>query len=179
MKFMVHIPFVESLGFELLRFENGEADIAMSPRGEHMNGWSVVHGGVTMTLLDVAMAHAARSVGVAPVGDAESAGGVELLHAATAESARSDTAASEPAAPATPDPRGVVTVEMKTSFMRPGLGRLVAKARLLTQTQTMAFCEASMFDSTGALLAHATGTFKYLRALPVGDRQLKRLNASD
>jgi len=60
-EFQVHIPFVEALGFELLRFANGEAEIAMTPREEHMNSWSVVHGGVTMTLLDVAMAHAARS----------------------------------------------------------------------------------------------------------------------
>ena len=50
MKFQVHIPFVAALGFELLRFENGEAEIAMTPREEHMNSWSVVHGGVTMTL---------------------------------------------------------------------------------------------------------------------------------
>ena len=49
MNFPIHIPFVEALGFELMRFENGEADIAMTPREEHMNSWSVLHGGVTMT----------------------------------------------------------------------------------------------------------------------------------
>jgi uncharacterized protein (TIGR00369 family) len=145
MKFQVHIPFVEALGFELLRFENGESEIAMTPREEHMNSWSVLHGGVTMTLLDVAMAHAARS----------------------------------PKPGAAPDPRGVVTVEMKTSFMRPRLGRLHARGKLLHQTQTMAFCEGSLFDSDNVLVAHATGTFKFLRALPAGGRQLKRLNASD
>jgi uncharacterized protein (TIGR00369 family) len=117
----------------------------MTPREEHMNSWSVLHGGVTMTLLDVAMAHAARS----------------------------------PKPGAAPDPRGVVTVEMKTSFMRPGLGRLHARGKLLHQTQTMAFCEGSLFDSDNVLVAHATGTFKFLRALPAGGRQLKRLNASD
>ena len=145
MKFQVHIPFVEALGFELIRFENGEAEIAMQPRDEHMNSWSVVHGGVSMTLLDVAMAHAARS----PVDSAPA------------------------------DPRGVVTIEMKTSFVRPGLGRLVARARLLHRTSSFAFCEGSIFDSGDALVAHATGTFKYLKALPAGGRQLKRLNASD
>lgn len=155
MKFKVRIPFVEALGFELLRFENGESEIAMTPKDEHMNSWSVLHGGVAMTLLDVAMAHAARSVGVF-----------------------SDPAQAPEGAPA-PDGRGVVTVEMKTSFMRPGVGRVIAHGKLLTQTHSLAFCEGSLIDAKGALVAHATGTFKYLKALPVGKRQLKRQNASD
>ena len=145
MKFQVRIPFVESLGFELLRFDNGESEIAMSPRDEHMNSWSVLHGGVIMTLLDVAMAHAARS----------------------------------PADGAEPDPRGVVTIEMKTSFMQPGIGRLVARGKALRKTSSFCFCEGSLLDAQGELIAHATGTFKYLKALPAGGRQLKRLNASD
>jgi uncharacterized protein (TIGR00369 family) len=62
MKFEVHIPFVEHLGFELQKLEGGEAQIAFSPRPEHENSFSVVHGGASMTLLDVVMAHAARSV---------------------------------------------------------------------------------------------------------------------
>ena len=145
MKFQVHIPFVEALGFELLRFANGEAEIAMTPREEHMNSWSVLHGGVTMTLLDVAMAHAARS----------------------------------PKPGAAPDPRGVVTVEMKTGFMRPGIGRIVARAKVLHRTNSLAFCEGAIYGVDDELVAHATGTFKYLKALPAGGRQLKRLNASD
>jgi uncharacterized protein (TIGR00369 family) len=145
MQFPVRIPFVESLGFELVRFEDGEATIWFEPRDEHLNSWSVVHGGVTMTLLDVVMAHAARS---------PNAGGL-------------------------PDSRGVVTVEMKTSFMRPGLGRLTAHAKLLHQSSTMAFCEAAVVDDDEQLVAHATGTFKYLRKLPLGLRELTGLNASD
>lgn len=62
MKFEVHIPFVELLGFELQQFENGQARIAFDPKPEHLNSFSVVHGGASMTLLDVVMAHAARSV---------------------------------------------------------------------------------------------------------------------
>ncbi|MDP2162768.1 MAG: PaaI family thioesterase [Hydrogenophaga sp.] len=62
MKFEVHIPFVELLGFELQKFEGGEAEIAFAPQPEHENSFSVVHGGASMTLLDVVMAHAARSV---------------------------------------------------------------------------------------------------------------------
>ena len=145
MKFLVSIPFVEHLGFELLRFEKGEAEIAVELRDELTNSWGVAHGGVTMTLLDVVMAHAARSPD--DIGIAESS--------------------------------GVVTIEMKTSFMRPGLGRLVGSGRRLHRTAKLAFCEASLHDAAGELVAHATGTFKYLRGLPAGGKRILRLNASD
>ena len=145
MEFLVHIPFVELLGFELLRFERGEAEIAIGLRDELTNSWGVAHGGVTMTLLDVVMAHAPRSPG--DDGVAESS--------------------------------GVVTVEMKTTFMRPGLGRLVGSGRRLHRTASMAFCEGSLVDAEGQLVAHATGTFKYLKGLPAGGKRIQRLNASD
>ncbi len=62
MEFSVHIPFVELLGFKLLRFEGGEAELGFDPSPDHLNSFDVVHGGASMTLLDVVMAHAARSV---------------------------------------------------------------------------------------------------------------------
>lgn len=62
MDFQVRIPFVELLGFTLQRWEGGEAEIHFTPRPEHLNSFDVVHGGASMTLLDVVMAHAARSV---------------------------------------------------------------------------------------------------------------------
>lgn len=62
MEFSVHIPFVELLGFELLSMDGGEAEIAFAPADEHLNSFDVVHGGASMTLMDVVMAHAARSV---------------------------------------------------------------------------------------------------------------------
>ena len=145
MQFTVRIPFVEHLGFEVLAFEGGRAEIALTLREELTNSWSVAHGGVTMTLLDVAMAHAARS----------------------------------PNQPGHPESPGVVTIEMKTSFLRAGLGRLHARARVLQRTVSLAFCEGSVFDEQGVLVAHATGTFKYLRGLPAGGRRIQRLNASD
>jgi uncharacterized protein (TIGR00369 family) len=129
MKLQVHIPFVELLGFELKTFEGGEATISFNPKPEHENSFNVVHGGASMTLLDVVMAHAARTV--------------------------------EPA-------MGCVTIEMKTSFMRAAKGPLLAKGRLLHRTATMAFTEGSIFDATGKLCAHATGTFKFVPRLPVG-----------
>ena len=145
MQFKIRIPFVDLLGFELIRFEHGEAEIALTLRDELTNSWSVAHGGVSMTLLDVVMAHAARAPG-------------------------DDGIVEE---------SGVVTVEMKTTFMRPGLGRLVATGRRLHRTSSMGFCEASLVDGDGQLVAHATGTFKYLKGLPAGGKRIQRPNASD
>lgn len=55
------IPFMRLLGAELVRAADGEAEIALALADEHMNGWSVGHGGVVMSLLDVAMARAGKS----------------------------------------------------------------------------------------------------------------------
>jgi len=61
---------------------------------------------------------------------------------------------------------GVVTIEMKTTFMRPAkvpAGQaLVGKGHLQHRTRSMAFTEGSVFDDQGQLCAHATGTFKYV-----------------
>jgi uncharacterized protein (TIGR00369 family) len=133
--FALDIPFVQALGMQLWRFEAGEAEISLDVRPEMQNSWAVAHGGVLMTLLDVVMAHAARSV----------------------------RDADEHGVP------GIVTVEMKTSFLRPATGRLVSSGKLLHGTRGMAFCEGSVRDERGTLCAHATGTFKFLRALKRGD----------
>ena len=130
MNFGVEIPFVTLLGFELTHFENGESAITYSPRPEHQNSFGVAHGGAVMTLMDVTMATAARSVA--------------------------------------PD-MGVVTIEMKTSFMRPAPGdgsQLTGRGRLMQRTASMAFTEATLYNSEGQACAHATGTFKYVRRSP-------------
>ncbi|MES3003758.1 MAG: PaaI family thioesterase [Pseudomonadota bacterium] len=62
MDFRVKIPFVQHLGFDLQKFEDGHSEIHYDPKPEHLNSFDVVHGGATMTLLDVSMATAARSV---------------------------------------------------------------------------------------------------------------------
>lgn len=141
----LRIPFVDFVGIELLACDAGRAELAVTLRDELSNSWSVVHGGVTMTLLDVAMAQAARS----------------------------------PNQPGHAPGDSVVTIEMKTSFMRPGVGRLTALASVLRRTASLAFCEASVIDDAQQLVAHATGTFKYIRALPVGGRRIQRPDASD
>ncbi len=67
---------------------------------------------------------------------------------------------------------GVVTIEMKTSFMQPARGALVGKGRLMHRTATMAFTEGTVFDAEGRACAHATGTFKYVKRLPVDARNV-------
>lgn len=146
MDFPIRIPLVEDLGLELLRFAGGEAEVALDLQERHCNSFLVAHGGLLMTMLDVAMAHAARS-----------------LHL--------DEPGGGP---------GLVTIEMKTSFMRPGAGRLRAVARVLHPTAKLAFTEGSVIDAAGALCAHATATFKYMRTRTRDDgspHPLRRLSA--
>lgn len=61
---------------------------------------------------------------------------------------------------------GMVTVEMKTSFMRPALGTLVAKGRLMHRSTSLAFAESTIYDHAGRACAHAVGTFKYVKRKP-------------
>ena len=56
------IPFVNDLGVEFLAADSGRATIALQLHARHLNSWNVAHGGVIMTLLDVAMAVAGRSL---------------------------------------------------------------------------------------------------------------------
>ncbi|CAB5720337.1 Uncharacterized protein, possibly involved in aromatic compounds catabolism [Delftia tsuruhatensis] len=117
------IPFVDHLGFTLHHMEDGESELRFEARPEHLNTFDVTHGGATMTLLDVTMAVAARSL-------------------------QRDM--------------GCVTIEMKTSFMQPARGPLVARGVVLHRTRSMAYTEARVFDASGRLCSHATGTFKYM-----------------
>jgi uncharacterized protein (TIGR00369 family) len=60
--FGAEIPFVHHMGFTLEKFENGHSEMYYVPLPEHLNSFDMTHGGAIMTLLDVAMATAARSV---------------------------------------------------------------------------------------------------------------------
>jgi acyl-CoA thioesterase len=66
------IPFIKDLGVEFVSADNGRAIVALDLAPRHLNSWSVAHGGVLMTLLDVAMAVAGRSL------DPAAGGGVTL-----------------------------------------------------------------------------------------------------
>jgi acyl-CoA thioesterase len=60
--FRLDIPFIKDLGIEFVSAENGRAAVALDLAPRHLNSWSVAHGGVLMTLLDLAMAAAGRSL---------------------------------------------------------------------------------------------------------------------
>jgi acyl-CoA thioesterase len=60
--FPADIPFVRDLGVEFISADNGRAVVALDLTARHLNSWTVAHGGVLMTLLDVAMAIAGRSL---------------------------------------------------------------------------------------------------------------------
>jgi uncharacterized protein (TIGR00369 family) len=55
-------PYLHDLGVEFLEMQDGRAKLALDLRETHMNSWQVAHGGVIMTLLDVVMAMAGRSL---------------------------------------------------------------------------------------------------------------------
>ena len=127
--FPIPIPFVEELGCYLVSAGSGRSVIRLDAELHHLNSWGVVHGGVVMTLLDVAMASAGRSL-------------------------RTDLGTG-----------GNVTIEMKTSFLRPARGRIEVRGVCLHTTATMAFCEAELFGDDEQLAAKASGTFKFFRQL--------------
>ena len=125
--FGAYIPFVVHLGFEMVFFEDGESELRFTPEPEHLNSFNVAHGGALMTLLDVALATAARSVDKT---------------------------------------MGIVTIEMKTSFMQPATGTLTARGKVLHRTRSTAFTEGTVYDAQGRACAHATGTFRYVPKAP-------------
>lgn len=70
--FPADIPFLHELGVEFLGMGEGLAEVALNLEARHMNSWHVAHGGVIMTLLDVVMSMAGRSL------DPEARGGVTV-----------------------------------------------------------------------------------------------------
>lgn len=122
-------PFLDYLGIVSGEMREGKANLFLDLHHHHMNSWQITHGGVLMTLLDVVMAMAGRS-----------------LHN---------------------DQKGVVTVEMKTTFLQPGGvvgGCLEARSVAFHQSTTMCFCDGEIW-SGDKLVAKAMGTYKYLRSL--------------
>jgi uncharacterized protein (TIGR00369 family) len=118
-----YVPFTEHVGIRVEQAEGGEALLTLELRPELLNNHAACHGGVVMTLLDSAMAHAALS--------------------------RLDYA------------REVVTLDLHVGFMRPGHGRLVARARATGGGKSVCFCEARITDASGEVTAQAMATFRY------------------
>jgi len=131
---LLSIPFLRHLGVESVRYAPGEALLRLGIAAHLENSFQMVHGGVTMTLLDVCMAMAARS----------------LLNTHLEASAAGET-------------HGVVTVEMKASFLAPGTGLLFAHGHCVHRGASLLFCEGEACDADGALVATSSGTFKAVR----------------
>ena len=131
MRFPVRIPFVDKLGFELVEWQPGVSELAVELQPDLCNSWSVAHGGVLMTLLDIAMAVAARS--------------------------------------ADPQALGAITVEMKTTFIGPCRGTLVAEGVCIHAGNSVSFCEGEARDAGGRVVARASGTFMVRRGRPAAE----------
>lgn len=122
-------PFLQHLGVQTIEAQEGRAKVTLTLSEHHMNSWQMTHGGVLMSLLDVAMAMAARSLSA--------------------------------------EQKGVVTVEMKTTFLEAAgvpADQLEARGFAYHQSATMCFCEAEVWLAE-RLVAKSSGTFKYLRRL--------------
>lgn len=122
-----HIPFLTLLGVQARDVRDGHSLLELDQQSHHQNSLSMAHGGVVMTMLDVAMARAALS-------------------------------ASHPDEAAT-----MITIEMKTTFIKPATGHLRAEGTVVQRTSSLAFCEADLYNGDGALVARSSGTFKYLK----------------
>ncbi len=55
------VPFLDLLGVRVEHWEQGRSVVSLQLRDELTNSWQFAHGGVVMTLLDVALATAALS----------------------------------------------------------------------------------------------------------------------
>jgi len=71
-RFPNEVPFLSDLGVVFLGAADGRAEVMLDLLPRHMNSWQVAHGGVSMTLLDVVMAMAGRSL------DRDARGGVTI-----------------------------------------------------------------------------------------------------
>ena len=116
------IKFIEHLGVHTVALDDGHARVELDLKPEFTNSFGTAHGGVIMTLLDVALCQAART-----------------QH---------------------PDAPGIVTIDMATSFIAGGTGRLVADGRVLKPGRSTIFAEAEVRNSDGTLVAKAIGTVR-------------------
>lgn len=57
----IDVPFLKLLGVKLNKMEQGQGTVSLNVEEKHLNTWGTVHGGALLTLVDAAMAIAARS----------------------------------------------------------------------------------------------------------------------
>jgi uncharacterized protein (TIGR00369 family) len=58
----IFIPFAERLGIRLIQRAVGDVILELDLNEDHMNSWQMAHGGVIMSMLDIAMATSAKSL---------------------------------------------------------------------------------------------------------------------
>jgi uncharacterized protein (TIGR00369 family) len=58
--------------------------------------------------------------------------------------------------------RTAVTLNLNTSYLQPGRGRLTADGEVIDFDDEVAWCQATVSDESGCLVARATGSFRYL-----------------
>ena len=57
-----YIPFAEHLGVSAHRQKNGEAEVSLKLKPEHLNSWGAAHGGVILGVFDIVMGLSAKSI---------------------------------------------------------------------------------------------------------------------
>jgi uncharacterized protein (TIGR00369 family) len=120
--FGIEIPFIEKMAMDVEKLSEDLVHVHLYLPPWQCNSFGVAHGGVMMTLLDFAMAMAAK---------------VKHGHLG-----------------------GAMTIDMSTSFIKGGKGKMVVHGTVLKAGKSIQFCEASAYDASGDLLAKSMGTFK-------------------
>ncbi len=120
--FGIEIPFIEKMAMDVEKISEDLVHVHLELQPWQCNSFGVAHGGVMMTLLDFAMAMAAK---------------VKHGHLG-----------------------GAMTIDMSTSFIKGGKGKMVVHGTVLKAGKSIQFCEASAYDASGDLLAKSMGTFK-------------------
>lgn len=119
--FGLDVPFLRHCSIRGVDRGEGWTLSAVDIEPHHHNSHGNGHGGLIMTLLDVAMGSAARL--------------------------------SEPGS------TGAITLNLQTTFLRPAIGRVLCRARVLSKTARTVYLDAAVTDEDDNLLAHATSTF--------------------
>lgn len=73
-----------------------------------------------------------------------------------------DVAMASAAVSAVDFQRTAVTLNLSTSFLEPGRGRLVADGEVVGRDDTMAWCAAVVTDAEGRVVARGQGSFRYI-----------------
>lgn len=58
----MYIPFAERLGVRVVYCRAGDVGLELELSEEHMNSWQMAHGGVIMSVLDIAMGMCAKTL---------------------------------------------------------------------------------------------------------------------